>query len=186
MTSPRAPLIPPEEWDPEFLEFVKRASVVEGEPLNFFRVMACYPVLATKWTRFAGHLLSRGRLQARHRELLILRTVWNCGAEYEWVHHSRLAGEAGISPAEIAALQQGPDVASWSQPDAALIRAADELNHGSKISDATWEELGPFFDDADRLEIVMLVGNYHLVSFFVRSFAVPLEPGVTDGRGSDS
>lgn len=181
----RAPLIPLDQWDPDFLTFVARASVVEGEPLNFFRAMACYPALAIKWTRFAGHLLSSGRLQPRHRELLILRTVWNCGADYEWVHHSRIAGETGIGAGEIAALREGPDAPIWSPPEAALLRAADELNRSFEVSDATWSELAQFFDDADRLEIIMVVGNYHLVSFFVRSFAVPLEPDVVDGRESD-
>jgi len=178
VVGPRARLIPPAEWDPELFAFVQRASLNDGDPLNFFHAMACYPQLLMKWTRFAAHLLGRGRLVARDRELVILRTVWNCRADYEWVHHSRLAAGSGITAAEIAALQHAPGAEPWSERDRALLTAADELHADSVISDDTWSRLGRFYDDADRLELVMVVGNYHLVSYFVRSFGVPLEADV--------
>ena len=180
VVGPRARLIPPAEWDPELLAFVQRASLNDGDPLNFFHAMACYPSLLMKWTRFAAHLLGRGRLVARDRELVILRTVCNCGANYEWVHHSRIAAGNGITPAEIAALRQGPSGVIWGERERALLSAADELHADSVISGDTWSTLSRFYDDADRLELVMVVGNYHLVSYFVRSFGVPLEADVAD------
>ncbi len=178
--APRARLIPPTQWDPELLAFVQRASLNDGDPLNFFHVMACYPALLMKWTRFAAHLLGRGRLAPRDRELLILRTVWNCGARYEWVHHSRLAGASDLTPGEIAAIADGPGAVVWDERERALLAAADELHADSVISEDTWSALAGSYDDADLLELVMVVGNYHLVSYFVRSFGVPLEAAVDD------
>jgi 4-carboxymuconolactone decarboxylase len=174
----RARLMPLREWDPDYLAFIRRASLFEGDPLNFFYGLAYAPAMATKWTRFAAHLLGRGVLPARDRELLILRTVWNCSAEYEFVHHAAIGADAGLSDADITALQEGPSGAQWTDRERALLQAADELHHDAVISDATWASLGAEYDQAALLEICMVVGNYHLVSFYVRSFAIPLEPGV--------
>ena len=63
--------IPPSQRDPELLAFVQRASLNDGNPLNFFLAMACYPALLMKWTWFAAHLLGRGPTGPARRELLI-------------------------------------------------------------------------------------------------------------------
>lgn len=180
----RAPLIPTEEWDPELLSFVKRAVPSEEEPLNFFLAMAHHPKLLEKWTVFAARLLGKGILDPRDRELVVLRTVHNCGATYEWVHHAEIAAESGLGPAEVEAIAEGPGSPVWGEREGALLRAADELHEDNVVSDDTFAALRRHFDLARLLEIVMLAGNYHLVSYFVRSFGVPLEPEVADRASS--
>lgn len=174
----RARLLPLSAWDPEYLAFIRRASLYDGDPLNFFYGLAHAPSLAMKWTRFAAHLLGRGVLSARDRELLILRTVWNCGAEYEFVHHASIAADAGITDVDITAVQEGPSANQWTGRERALLQAADDLHHDAIIAGTTWATLTAAYDQAALVEICMVVGNYHLVSFYVRSFAIPLEPGV--------
>lgn len=174
----RIPLVPSEEWDPELLSFVKRAVVSDEEPLNFFKAMAHHPKLLEKWTVFAARLLGKGLLEPRDRELVVLRTLHLCGAEYEWVHHSEIAAENGIDPAEVQAVAEGPEAGVWADRERALLRAADELHRDCVVSDETYEVLARHYDHARFLEIVMLAGNYHLVSYFVRSFGVALEPDV--------
>lgn len=171
----RVPMIETEDWDPELLSFVQRAVVTGGEPLNFFKSMAHHPKLLEKWTVFAARLLGKGILDPRDRELVVLRTVHLCGAEYEWVHHSEIAAENGLAPEEVRAITEGPDAAVWGERERALLRAADELDRDCVVSDGTYEVLTRHFDHARFLEIVMLAGNYRLVSYFVRSFGVPLE-----------
>jgi alkylhydroperoxidase family enzyme len=174
----RGGLVPLEDWDPDYRAFIERASMFDGDPLNFFHGLANAPKLATKWTRFAGHLLTQGELPARDRELLILRTVWVCGAKYEFVHHSAIAADNGISAVEIEAVQEGPAAPGWSEPERALLTAVDQLHRDAVVSDEVWATLRQSYDAAALVELLMVVGNYHLVSFYVRSFAIPLEPGV--------
>src|ERR1039458_4065366 len=54
--------------------------------------------------------------------------------------------------------------ADWDAFEAALLRAADELHADSCIGDATWAVLAGHYDDAQLIELIMLVGRYHLVA----------------------
>ena len=53
----------------------------------------------------------------------------------------------------------------------------DELLHEtSTIDDPLWSEVSGMFEDEQILELVMLVGFYHMVSFIVNAARLPLEP----------
>ena len=69
-----------------------------------------------------------GALPRRDTELVILRVAANCACAYEQRHHEHLARRAGLSPAEIARVAEGPDAAGWSAREATLLRAADALH----------------------------------------------------------
>jgi len=58
------------------------------------------PALFRRWIPF-GTAVMNGTLPARERELLILRTGWNCRAPYEWAQHSLIALRVGIRQEEI-------------------------------------------------------------------------------------
>jgi 4-carboxymuconolactone decarboxylase len=59
-----------------------------------------------------------------------------------------------------------------------LVRAADELNTASVISDATYAELDTMFDPAQLVELVMTVGQYTMLSMVANTFEVAVEPGL--------
>ena len=67
-----------------------QASAATGPDANIFATFVRAPGLFRRWLPFGGKLLN-GKLPARDRELLILRTGWNCRAEYEWAQHARIA-----------------------------------------------------------------------------------------------
>ena len=118
--------------------------------------------------RSAGVLLYGGELPARERELLILRTAWNCQAGYEWGQHvahrpRRRADRATRS--RPSAPTPPADEPAWSPSDAALLRAADELHADARIGDETWAALAATWSEAQLIELCMVVGQYHLVAF---------------------
>ena len=47
----------------------------DGTEMNIFSTLAHHPKLLKRWAAFGGTLLFGGRLPARDRELLILRTA---------------------------------------------------------------------------------------------------------------
>jgi 4-carboxymuconolactone decarboxylase len=143
---------------------------------NIFTTLVRAPGLFRKWLPFGGKLLN-GKLPARERELLILRTAWNCQAEYEWGQHVIIGGSAGISAAEIERMASR-STEGWSASDATLLRAADELHADCCISDGTWGELAESYDTRQLIEIPMLVGQYHLVAMTLNSLGVALDEGV--------
>jgi alkylhydroperoxidase family enzyme len=152
-------------------------AMPDGTPLNVFTTLANHGPLFSAWLPFGAQLLMAGKLPARTRELLILRTSWLCQVEYEWGHHVPLAQLSGVTDDEIAAVITGPS--AWDGEDALLLTAVDELHHEAKISDATWTALTKLFATDELVELVMVVGQYHLAGFALNSLGVQLEPGFT-------
>ena len=146
-------------------------------PLILFRTIAHNPRVLAKIR--ASNLLDRGSLDRRAREIVILRTTARCGCEYEWgVHVAFFAAKVGLVDAEIAATVHGhPDDAVWSDSERALIRLADELHDTARVTDALWSELRCHFRDDQLVELVVLAGFYHTISFVVNGLGVALEPG---------
>jgi alkylhydroperoxidase family enzyme len=133
---------------------------------------------------FANHVLAKSTLSPRHRELLILRTGWLCGSEYEWGQHVLLAQRCDITDEEIARVQTGPDATGWDPFEASLLRAADELHADAMVSDATWAALAQRYDAEQLLDTIFTVGQYHTVAFALNSCGVQLDAGVPGFDGA--
>ncbi|MGH6909768.1 MAG: carboxymuconolactone decarboxylase family protein, partial [Phenylobacterium sp.] len=80
-----------------------------------------------------------------------------------------------LTAEEIERIKLGPG-AGWSDRDAALIRAADELHADQFITDATWAELQSFLSDQQCMAVVFTVAQYTQVSMFLNTLGVQLDP----------
>lgn len=147
-----------------------------GRTPNLWTTLVRHPGLFRHWIPFGGKLLA-GKIPKRDRELMILRTAWRCGAEYEWGQHCRIAREAGITDDELLRIAGGPDAPGWDRFDAALLRAVDELHDGSRVTDETWAQLAERYDTKQLIELPMLVGQYHLVAFTMNTLQLEHEAG---------
>jgi 4-carboxymuconolactone decarboxylase len=172
-----APLAPP--YSPEVKEMLEKwmppgAGVA---PLALFRTLQRNGELANRMRPLGGFLLGKGRLPARDRELAILRTCVRTGAEYEWgVHAQAFARGVGIDAAQLAATCARAPGTPLETPDLALLQIVDELHDVGTVSDAAWQRVAGRFDDEQRLELLVLVGFYHLISFVANGARVELEP----------
>ncbi len=150
----------------------------DGKPaLNIFNTLAHNRPLMKQFMAFGGHLLQEGEIDARSRELIILRVGWNCGAEYEFAQHMVIGRAAGVSDAEIQKITDRDD-RGWSVQDLALLDASDELCSENSVSDATWNALASRFNESQLLELLLLVGFYRMVSGMLNGVGVALEPKV--------
>ena len=174
---PRIAPLPPEEREEQHRELLGDAGAPGAPASNIFTTLVRHPGLARKWLPFGGKLLA-GKLPARERELLILRTGWRCRSEYEWGQHVLIARAEGVTDEEIERIKQGADASGWDRFDATLLRAADELHDDGRIGDDTWAELAQRYDERQLIEVPMLVGHYHMVAFTLNSLGVEREQGV--------
>ncbi len=148
-----------------------------GKILNIFRTLAHAPKALTAFLAWGNYILSkRNALTPRDRELVILRTGYNCRSGYEWTQHKRIGLDCGLSEAEIARIKAGPDADGWSDLDRAMLRATDELTSDHFVTDTTWAALAPL-GDKRRMDLVMTVGQYTQVSMILNSFGVQVEDG---------
>jgi len=169
---PRLAPKPSAEWDDE------TRALIGDSSLNIFATLAHHPKLMKRWMVFGNHVLLKSTLAPREREILILRTGWNCRAEYEWGQHVAIGKQIGMSDADIDRLTRGPDAPGWTPAEADLVRAADELHRDSRIGDATWSALAARYNTQQLLDIVFTVGQYTLVSMALNSLGVQREEGV--------
>lgn len=176
-SSPRLAPLRPDQQDDEARDLLSTLNVGGATASNIFTTLVRHPGLFRRWLPFGGKLLA-GRLPARDRELLILRTGWRCRAEYEWGQHALLGKRSGLTDEDLDRIKQGPEAPGWDGFDAALVRAADELHDDGCITDSTWQVLSSRYDERQLIEVPMLVGHYHLVSFTLNSLGVQREPGV--------
>ena len=179
MPEPRIPPLPPAQRDDRTEELLRSLRAdPEGPELNIFATLARHPRLLKRWAAFGGTLLYAGELPALDRELLILRTGWNCRADYEWGQHVPIALDAGVTEEEVDRVPAGPGAPGWSEQDAVLLRAADELHEAARIGDETWRALAATWSELQLIELCMVVGQYHLVAFLLNSLGIEREDGV--------
>jgi alkylhydroperoxidase family enzyme len=183
---PRITPLPRDEWTDEVFQGIaalmpagvdrplrRRKGGSKGH--NVLGTLARHPQLMRAYHTFNGHILFTSSLDARQRELLILRVAALREATYEWEQHVVLAEEAGISEQEIARIADGPDAPGWSVEDAAMLRAVDELVVDAMITDATWAALSETMDEHQLMDLVFTVGAYDLLAMAFRSFRVQLD-----------
>lgn len=151
-----------------------------GAELQLFRAFAARPDRAHGIAGWGGYYLSRQlALTVRQRELAIDRTTARCGATYEWLIHIELfAGKARLTEEQVRSLATGqPGDACWiDAADRAVIAAADQLHEENDLDDDTWQRLVDAVGEDGALDVILLCGWYHAISYAVRALRLPFEP----------
>jgi hypothetical protein len=152
-----------------------------AEPILLFRTFARNLPMAAAMGSWGRYELSRHlSLSLRDREILIDRTCARCRCEYEWgVHIAFFADRVGLSAGQIASLTHGsPEDECWTdERDRLLLRAADALHDHATVDDALHDQLATVFAEPELLDVYMLCGWYHAISYAANAADVDLEPG---------
>ena len=151
-----------------------RAEPEEGRPvpINLFGMFANHPALARAFTLLNTQVLMATSLSQRHRELLALRTAAQCSCGYEWIRHVFLGREGALDDAEVFRIVFGADASFWSDLEAAMLGAADELVSHSEIGDNTRAELARELDTEQILDLIFTVRTYETLALMMRSVGV--------------
>ena len=129
------------------------------------------------WGRY--YLSRQLALSLRQRELVIDRVTALCGAEYEWgIHIDVFASKAGLSGEQVRSLTVGsPDDPVWDATDRAVLRAVDALHHEHDLSDEDWAGLVAAVGEDGAVDLLLLAGWYHAISYVARATRLPSEDG---------
>jgi len=150
-------------------------------PILLFRTFVRNPAMVGAMREWGRYELSRHlSLTMRDREIVIDRTCARCRCEYEWgVHVAFFAERVGLTGEQITSLTHGgPGDPCWtSARDELLIRAVDMLHDNADIDDGLWRQLSEQLDEAALLDVLMLCGWYHAISYAANAARVTLEEG---------
>ena len=169
-----AAAIPP--FPAEVRERLTRRMPPGRAPLVLFTTLARDERLFRRF--FDSGLLDRGHLSIRQREIVIDRTTALCRSEYEWgVHVAFFGAKAGLTDAQVRSLVHGGSGdACWSPGEALLIEFCDQLHSTAEVTDEVWNGLRKEHSEAGMIELLMLAGSYHTVSYLANALKLPLEP----------
>jgi 4-carboxymuconolactone decarboxylase len=176
--SQRMPSIPPEGWTDEirnlFAVYEGEEGRTNGSKYNFTHWFANHPELATNWMRY-NHALTRGEMEPRLREIIIMRVSHRHQSEYEWNLHSQISAALGFGEAEFAAIRQGADAELWTAKEHTCLRAVDSLIDKNDIDDALWAEIAAQLNRKEQMELLFMVGSYTLLAWVLKTVRMPLE-----------
>jgi alkylhydroperoxidase family enzyme len=176
MSEPRIPLLPIDEAKQAASDVEVSEAIAE---LNIFRILLRQPKLAKRVNDLLMTLLIGGELDARLRELVIMRIGWATGSVYEWTQHWRVARQLGVEESDLLAVRDWRAHSHWSEADRAILSATDETLDNGAVSAGTWAECAKHLpSDAEQLELLGAIGTWRMISQILRSLDVPLEDGV--------
>jgi alkylhydroperoxidase family enzyme len=172
--------IPPlsEPYAPEVADRLRQLMPPGVEPIGLFRTFAHNLPMAAGLNAWGSYYLSSLlSLTLRDRELVIDRVTARCGCEYEWgVHVAVYAEKVGLTAEQLRSITHGrPADPCWSPRDALVIEAVDALHDTATIPDALWARLEAEFKAAELLDLTLLAGWYHAISYAANAARVELE-----------
>lgn len=150
-------------------------------PLHVFAALAHSPMALKGFVKMGSGLLYEGQLEGALRELVILRVAHMSGASYEVAHHEDAARQLGVAQEEIAATALGSAWEGWAPRERACLVYAEQVVEQVKAPQESWEALGAWLDEAQRVELTVTVGYYMMVARVLENLEIELEPPQTQG-----
>jgi alkylhydroperoxidase family enzyme len=166
---PKIPLPTDDDLEPEH-----RAMLAKLPPLNVFRMVAGAPRAVRPFMELGAAVLSTV-LDARRREIAVLRVAHATQAHYEWAQHEQLARNVGVMQAEIEAIGTEERVSSLDEECNLICRVADEVTRDVRLSDEALGRIIDRYGPREAAELILLVSYYNMVSRFLESTRVELE-----------
>ena len=172
----RFPKLTPEQMTPAQREVAAEITAgPRGEVRGPFIALIHNPELASKVQRLGEHLRWKGKLPPKLKELAVLVTArrWTC--QHEWVMHSKLALEGGLSKEAVDAIAANGEP-KLSEEEKAVYTFCREVHATGRAGDAAFGEIERRFGLDGALELIALNGYYTMMAMVLNSAGLPL-PG---------
>ncbi|UMB69541.1 carboxymuconolactone decarboxylase family protein [Mycobacterium paraterrae] len=144
--------------------------------LNVMRMMAGTGDMFTGLVGMVRAVFGAEGIDARHREVIILRAAVVLDSPYEWQANEKMAANAGLTPAEIDAIAADGAVRGIADDYVLLCRAADEMYGATHtLADDTLSGLLETFGADLTRKYITTIAWFSLLSLFLNATRVPLE-----------
>ncbi len=143
--------------------------------LNVARMIANSDAAFYPFSMLGNSLLTRSKLDARLRELAILRTAKVSRSVYEWTQHVPIAKATGVTDEQVAAVENWESAKCFSDLDRLVLKFTDEVARNVKGSRETLDALKKHMGAAEIVELVMSIGFWGMVARVLETTEVDLE-----------
>jgi alkylhydroperoxidase family enzyme len=148
--------------------------------LAIFQVLLNHPRVAGSLNDLLAIMLWHGKLDARLRELAIMRIAWLTASEYEWAQHWRVAQGLGVSAQDLLGVREWRSHSGFGPTEHAVLAATDDVVRDGAVSEQSWVACRQAFgtDQAMLVELVTAISAWRMVASILQSLKVPLEDDV--------
>ncbi len=169
MSGPRIPFPAAEALDAATL-----AQLARRPPVHLYRMVAHAPTLLEPFLSLVVANFNQLSIPPAVREAVILRVGAHRRSAYEIHHHQRMARDAGLDAATIAALLARAPVRDLPADLHAPLTLADTLLQEREVDEATLRAVVDAWGERGYVELSLLVGFYGMVATFLS--ATGIEP----------
>jgi 4-carboxymuconolactone decarboxylase len=165
-----APVMPGTRPDLADIEATILAERGRVSPL--YQVLLNSGPLAEGWERLLTALRNRSSIPDDLREMVILRVAVLNRAPFEYQAHRPIAVSAGVTEAQLDALQQTPVGDALTATERQVMALADAMTRDVQVPDALFTPLLGSFDAKTLTELVALIAAYNMVSRFLEAMNI--------------
>ncbi len=151
---------------------VQRIVAERGSVLHLYQMLLHSPPLAEGWLALMTAVRQRLDLPGDLRELVIMRIAHLNGAPYEADQHAPIALKEGLTPAQLAALPEGPAAGCWSERERTVLELADTMTRDVQVPPALMARVRALLGDRQAVELAATIASYNMVSRFLEALAI--------------
>lgn len=142
-----------------------------------FNAMLLHPEIGLSLQRLGADLRYRSSLKAREREIAILALARERDSDFEWYAHERAGLVAGLTPAELDALDTRATPDTLSEREQLVLTATRQLVRARDLDEPTHAAAVRLLGRPTVADLITLLGYYDLLALSLRTWGVPLPPG---------
>jgi len=125
-------------------------------------------------------LLQPGRkLDAKLRELAIMRTGIVGDSRFEYSQHLKVARMVGVPEEKLAAIKGWTTSDLFTTVERAVMAATDEMLSRTLVEDETFAALQKHLSDAEILELFVVIGLWRMHGLIVRALHLEYDDDTT-------
>jgi len=176
---------------PGRVPLLARPYFADGDPGPIVAALAQVPELLTVTVPFLGTILAASGIDARTKEIVIVRTSALADCELCTRSHTTVALDAGLSTVEVRALRNPPTEHTCGTVFAApreivLLGWIDAVAGGrGPVDPGARTALGQHWADHEIVELTLLIGATLMLNRFATALELPTAPAVLDRLGAE-
>jgi len=144
-----------------------------------YNVLLRSPEMGDLAQKYGAHMRFNSSLPKKLNELAILMIARAWNSPFEWYVHRKFALESGLSAEVIEMLATGQPALMDAAEDA-VYNFCDELLNTRRVSDASFHKAKELFGERGIVDLIGVMGYYHLVSMLLNVDRYPMPEGIKD------
>ncbi|SDG85087.1 carboxymuconolactone decarboxylase family protein [Microbacterium pygmaeum] len=138
-----------------------------GEIAVLYRALLNSAPVADGWEKLLTAIRNRSTTPSTVRELVILRVAVLNRADFEFAAHVPHAKAAGVTSAQLDAVQRDAGPGPFSEQEHLALALTDAMTTEIEVPDALMQRIQSHFDARGVVELVATVAAYNMVSRFL-------------------